>query len=139
MCSETALGAFLESGEVPDSEVSRAIAERRLFPCVFGAALGLEGVEELLDAVCRWAPKPSVGKEFAARVYKIGRDAQGARLTYLKVTGGTLRVKDVLSKQRDGEVWEEKVDQIRFYSGAKFRAAEAAEAGSACSALSRTP
>ena len=133
MCGEEALTGFLESGTVPDEEIRSLIASRKLFPCLFGSALRLDGVAALLDALGQYAPFRSYPAAFGARVYKIARDPQGVRLTYLKVTGGTLRVKDTVSGVReDGTVWEEKVNQIRFYSGAKFRTADEAAAGEVC-------
>ena len=111
-------------------------AERKLFPCWFGSALKLEGVTEFLEGLEQYAPVPACPAEFGARIYKIARDSQGVRLTYLKVTGGTLQVKDLLTNRRPGlpdqQVWEEKADQIRVYSGAKFRTVEEAPAGTVC-------
>jgi predicted RNA-binding protein with PIN domain len=131
---------YLASGELRDETVAALVGERKLFPCIFGAALKLAGVEELLESLRRFAPVPVYGGVFGAKVYKVSRDPQGARLTHLKVTGGTLRVKDLLSGSRNGEDWQEKADQIRIYSGAKFQPAEAAEAGTVCAVtgLSRT-
>ena len=106
--------------------------QRKLFPCCFGAALRLDGVEEFLSVLDRYAPCPVYGDAFAARVYKVGRDQQGKRLTYLKVTGGTLRVKQVLSGGSGEDAWEEKIDQIRIYSGTKFEAVDEVCAGSVC-------
>ena len=133
---EGALNAFLETGSLSDDTLSRLFRERRLFPCFFGAALKTEGVDALMDGIVRFAPRKRYPQEFAARVYKIARDPQGARLTYLKITGGTLRVRSTVTNRREDlppeRVWEEKVNQIRFYSGAKFRAADEAPAGSVC-------
>ena len=142
LCGEEALGEFLDRGAVGDGTLRALIGARKLFPCYFGSALRLEGVDALLAGLERYAPAPRYPEEFGATVYKIARDVLGARLTYLKVTGGALRVKDVLS-HRDGagaEQWEEKVDQIRIYSGAKFRTVEEAGAGTVCAVtgLSRT-
>lgn len=137
MCSETVLERYLETGTVTDADISDMVSRRELFPCFFGAALKLDGVDALLDGLRRYAPIPKYPTEFGARVFKIARDPQGARLTYLKVTGGTLRVKDTIQK---GEQWEEKADQLRLYSGAKFRPIEEAPAGTVCAVtgLSRT-
>ena len=129
--SERALNCFLETGTVPAEETARLIAARQMFPCFFGSALKMEGVEPLLDALARFAPRPEYPEEFGARVYKIARDAQGARLAYLKITGGRLRVRDGV-RHGGPESAEEKVNQIRFYSGAKYRAAEEAAAGCVC-------
>ncbi|MDO4315504.1 MAG: TetM/TetW/TetO/TetS family tetracycline resistance ribosomal protection protein [Oscillospiraceae bacterium] len=144
ICDEAVLERYLETGEVSDGDISRMVGERKLFPCFFGSALKLEGVDEFLKGLERYAPAPSYRLDFGARVFKIARDPQGTRLTYLKVTGGALRVKDVLTNRRPGvaeeQVWEEKADQLRVYSGAKFRPVEEAAAGSvvAVTGLSRT-
>ncbi|WP_297987122.1 translation factor GTPase family protein [uncultured Oscillibacter sp.] len=144
VCDEAVLERYLETGEVPESELTELIRRRQLFPCLFGSALKLEGVDEFLAALERYAPVRPYPPEFGARVFKIARDSQGARLTYLKVTGGTLRVKDLLTNRRPGtaeeRVWSEKADQIRVYSGAKFRPVEEAPAGTvaAVTGLSHT-
>ena len=144
VCDEAVLEQYLENGEVSDGDITAMIAARKLFPCFFGSALKLEGVEEFLAGLERYVPVPSYPAEFGARVFKIARDGQGNRLTYLKVTGGALRVKDVLTNRRPGlaadRTWEEKADQLRIYSGTKFRTAEEAPAGSvvAVTGLSRT-
>jgi ribosomal protection tetracycline resistance protein len=125
MCEEELLEHFLETEEVEEKEISRLIAQRKVFPCFFGSALKLQGVEELLDGIRRFAGNPVYGVEFGAKVYKIARDAQGNRLTYLKITGGSLRVKETLP---DGQ----KADQIRRYSGGKFELVKEATAGMVC-------
>ena len=128
MASEEALSAFLQTGAVPQEELARLTAQRAIFPCLFGSALKLRGVDALLDALGAYLPAPRYPNDFAARVYKISRDPQGARLTWLKVTGGTLNVKTMLR----GADWEEKINQIRLYSGQKFRLVDALPAGGAC-------
>ena len=144
LCDEEVLSAYLERGAVSDGEIAGLIARRRLFPCWFGSALKLEGVEDLLEGLGRYAPRPDYPAAFGARVYKIARDGQGTRLTYLKVTGGTLRVKASLTNRRaelpEDRIWEEKADQLRLYSGAKFRTVEEVPAGTVCAVtgLSRT-
>ncbi|BAK97868.1 putative small GTP-binding protein [Oscillibacter valericigenes Sjm18-20] len=140
LCGEEAMEEYLASGQLKDETVAALVGERKLFPCIFGAALKLVGVEELLESLPRFAPIPAYGDVFGAKVYKISRDSQGARLTHLKVTGGTLRVKDLLSGSRNGEDWQEKADQLRIYSGAKFQPTDAAKAGTVCAVtgLSRT-
>ena len=142
--SEAALEEYLETGQVSEGTLS-ALAQRRLvFPCYFGSALRLDGVDALLDGIARYAPRRDWPKEFGARVYKISRDPQGTRLTWLKVTGGALKVKTLLTNRRAGlpeeQVWEEKADQLRLYSGVKFTAADRVEAGQVCAVagLSRT-
>ena len=137
MCGEAALEEFLETGAVTDGTLRQLVGERALFPCFFGSSLKLEGVKALLEGLERYAPAPAYPAEFGARVYKVSRDAQGARLTHLKVTGGTLRVKDLL--RGPGGAWEEKADQLRIYSGSRFTAVEEAPAGTvaAVTGLSR--
>ncbi|MBQ4075834.1 MAG: TetM/TetW/TetO/TetS family tetracycline resistance ribosomal protection protein [Clostridia bacterium] len=136
MCSEEALNHFLQYGEIPDGVVGRLIARRQLFPCFFGAALKNQGVDTLLDGLIRYTPQMKWPQEFGARVYKIARDAQGARITYMKITGGQLKVRDLITNRRadtpEERVWAEKVSQIRLYSGAKFQAVDSAEAGMVC-------
>ena len=136
VCDEDALERYLEDGALDDGALTALIAKRKLFPCWFGSALKLEGVAEFLQGLARWAPRPAPGPDFAARVFKISRDGQGTRLTWMRLTGGTLRVKDLLS----GPGWEEKADQLRLYSGAKFQPVDQAEAGDvvAVTGLSRT-
>ena len=136
LCDERLLARYLEDGEVPEEELRTLAAKRKLFPCWFGSALRLEGVEEFLLGLLELAPRRDWGAAFGARVYKVSRDGQGTRLTWLKVTGGSLKVKTLLK----GEDWEEKVDQIRLYSGEKYRAVEEVPAGTVCAVtgLSRT-
>ena len=126
VCDEGVLERYLDTGSVTDRDVTAMIRQRKLFPCFFGSALKVEGVDDFLTALARYAPVPDYPADFGARVFKVARDAQGARLTYLKVTGGTLRVKAVLTE--DGE----KADQLRVYSGAKFKTVEEAHAGTVC-------
>lgn len=130
---ETLLSRFLERGRLADGDVAALVAQRRLFPCCFGAALRLSGVDALLEALCRFTKTPRPSAEFGASVFKIARDAQGARLTFLKVTGGMLRAKMPLcGAGASGEQWAEKADQIRIYSGARFSAVEEAGPGTVC-------
>ena len=142
VCDETLLEIFLERGSLSDEQISGLIRERKVFPCFFGSALRLWGVEAFLEGICRFAKGPDYPEEFGARVYKITRDAQGNRLTCLKVTGGCLRVRDILrggSRGEDGD-WEEKVTGLRIYSGEKYEMIQEAPAGTVCAAtgLSRT-
>ena len=125
-CGEEVLEEYLETGTVSDRSIRRSVAQRKLFPCFFGSALHVQGVEELLDGLERYTQTPQYGEEFGAKVYKIARDDQGNRLTYLKITGGTLRVKEVLPDV------EEKVNQIRIYSGAKYELVPSVRAGQVC-------
>ena len=130
LCDEALLENYLETGEVSDGNLRALIGQRKLFPCLFGSALKLRGVEELLRTLDAYAPAPEYPKDFAARVFKISRDPQGNRLTWLKVTGGTLRVRTVLPyKNGKGEPREEKLTQLRRYSGEKFTAPEEISAG----------
>ncbi len=121
--SEAALEEYLSDGALSDGHIRRLIAQRAAFPCFFGAALRQEGVEDFLSALSRWTSEPPRAADFGAQVFKITRDAQGARLTWLKLTGGMLRVKDTLPGSG------EKVEQLRLYSGAKFRPLDAAQPG----------
>lgn len=124
MCSEVMLEKYLETGDVFKEDIIEAIAHRKLFPCYFGSALKVEGVAEFLEGVQGYTKPKIYQKEFGSRVFKITRDNVGNRLTHLKITGGQLQVKDELN--------DEKVNQIRIYSGAKFQAKEKAMAGEIC-------
>ena len=126
VCEEGMLEEYLETGKLGLDSVVRAVRERKVFPCYFGSALRLEGVEELMEGLRTYMASPAYSHEFGAKVYKIARDEQGNRLTYLKVTGGTLHVKDVLPGT------EEKINQIRIYSGVKYEAVQSAAAGRVC-------
>ncbi len=132
LCDERLLDAYLEEGRLETVAVARAVRARKVFPCRFGSALRLEGVDQLLKDLSELTLAPQYPSAFGARVYKIARDAQGVRLTYLKITGGELRVKTPLSGQgRDGR-WEEKADQLRIYSGERYRLTDRVAAGSVC-------
>lgn len=133
MCDEGMLEHFLEAGANETSDIAAMIAERKLFPVYFGSALKNEGVSELLDAMNVYTTEPERGEEFAARVFKIGRDDKGERLTYMKLTGGSLSLKDVLTyKNSQGEEISEKINQIRVYSGAKYDMPDSVSAGCVC-------
>ena len=139
MQSEEAMDAYLENGQVPAGLITAMIARRQVFPCLFGSALKLQGVDELLEALQAYTRQPKAAEEFAARVFKISRDEQGNRLTWLKVTGGSLRVKALLTgEDQDGQSWQEKADQLRVYSGAKFQMVEQAPAGTVCAVTGLT-
>ena len=134
LCDEGLLEGYL-AGRLPDTgDLAALIAQRRLFPCLFGSALKLDGVDALLDALEQYALEPEWAPDFAARVFKISRDERGERLTWLKVTGGTLRARDMVR----GPDWEEKVTQLRLYSGAKFTALDEAPAGTVCAVAGLT-
>ena len=133
MCDEALLETYLQSGAVTDGNIRGLIAGRKLFPCCFGAALKLEGVENLLEILNTFAPRNTYPNQFGAKVYKITRDSQGNRLTWLKVTGGSLSVREALTyTPLQGEPITEKVLQIRLYSGEKFTAAETVPGGALC-------
>ena len=136
--SEEALENFLETGRVEEETIRELIEKRSLFPCYFGSALKLEGVSELLDGLARWLPMRVWPDAFGARIYKITRDAQGNRLTWMKITGGSLKVKTMLTGGQAEEAWEEKVNQIRIYSGEKYELAGEAEAGEVCAVTGLT-
>lgn len=138
MCEESLLDRYLETGTVEESEIRNLIAECKAFPVYFGSALKLEGVEILLDALERYTKEPVYGDAFGAKVYKITRDEQGGRLTHLKVTGGSLKVRTILSGTAEEETWEEKVNQIRLYSGEKFETIQEAFAGTICTVTGLT-
>jgi ribosomal protection tetracycline resistance protein len=126
MCDEIMMEAYLETGHIETTQIKEAARERKIFPCFFGSALKLEGIELLLQGIVKYATIPHYPDEFGAKIFKITRDEQGNRLTHMKLTGGKLKVKDVLTKEN----WEEKVNQIRIYSGQKFQAVNEIEAGS---------
>lgn len=127
-CSEDMMNSYLDSGDIPDGLISSAIADRELFPVYFGSALKLKGVDALLDALGRFTLQPADTQELGAVVYKISADDSGARLTHMKITSGSLRVRSVI----DCGGKPEKVNQIRIYSGAKFTAVDEAPAGTLC-------
>ena len=130
MCDEALLENYLESGTVTPGNIRGLIAKRKLFPCCFGSALKLQGVEDLLELLDTYAPETEYPADFGAKVYKISRDPQGNRLTWLKVTGGSLKVRSVLSYvNQKGETREEKLVQLRLYSAEKFTAPEEIVAG----------
>lgn len=137
VCDEAVLEHYLESGEIQKEEIINLIAKRKVFPCYFGSALKIQGVEEFLRGIETFTRECAYPEEFGARVFKIARDAQGNRLTYLKITGGSLKVKMLLSNEKEAgegkeELWEEKAEQIRIYSGNSFEAVKEAKAGSVC-------
>ena len=138
VCDEDTLAHYLETGEVECPEIKRLIKNRKLFPCWFGSALKLDGVKELLNGLEMYTEMPEYPKAFGAKVFKIAHDNQGARLTYLKVTGGALPVKMVLKGGVCENVWAEKADQLRIYSGGKFRLAEEVTAGGVCTVTGLT-
>lgn len=134
LCSEELMERYLSGEEFTQEELAALVVQRQLFPVYFGSALQVEGVEELLDGIQAYTLEPEWPQDFGARVFKITRDERGERLTWLKVTGDQLRVREVLH----GPDWEEKVNQIRLYSGAKFTAVDVAPAGTVCAVTGLT-
>jgi ribosomal protection tetracycline resistance protein len=136
MCDEIMMEEYLEKGRTGTRQISAAIKERKVFPCFFGSALKLEGIEKFMEGIVKYADIPRYSDEFGAKIFKISRDEQGNRLTHMKLTGGKLKVRDVLT---DG-IWKEKVNQIRICSGEKFEAVSEIDAGSvvAVTGLSKT-
>ena len=130
MCDEALLDTYLETGTITQGNLRELVANRALFPCCFGSGLKLQGIDTLLDILDAYAPIPQYGGDFGARVYKISRDPQGNRLTWLKVTGGALQVRDTITyADETGKTLTEKVLQLRQYSGDKFTAPEQVGAG----------
>lgn len=150
MQSETAMESYLEEGTIPDETIRELIAERALFPCFFGSALKMEGIDEFIAGFEWYVREPEYGGEFGARIYKVSHDSQGNRLTWLKVTGGEFKAKTMLSgtervgadlgesKIGDDGMWHEKADQVRVYSGAKFATVDSVVAGTVCAVTGLT-
>lgn len=134
MCDETVLETYLEEGEISREQTAELIARRKVFPCYFGSALKSQGIREFLEGLETYMKVPDYPETFGAKVYKISRDEKGSRLTHMKITGGRLNVKQVLS----GEDWEEKADQIRIYSGAGFESVKEVSAGAVCAVTGLT-
>ena len=132
LCDERLMDAYLAGEALPDGDIVTAIARRHVFPCWFGSALKLEGVDALLEGLARWTRSAPAGEHFGARVFKVSQDEQGARLTWLRVTGGVLKVKDTLAGGPEGEGWSGKADQLRLYSGAKYTLANEVYPGQVC-------
>ena len=138
LCDENLMDRMLDAGQLQDADLIPAIARRHAFPCWFGAALKLEGVDALLDGLDRYTrPAPAL-EAFGAKVFKVSQDEQGARLTWLRVTGGELKVKAQLTGEADGEPWAEKANQLRLYSGAKYTLTEAIGPGQVCAVTGLT-
>ena len=138
LCDENLMDRMLDAGQLQDADLIPAIARRYVFPCWFGAALKLEGVDALLDGLDRYTrPAPAL-EAFGAKVFKVSQDEQGARLTWLRVTGGELKVKAQLTGEADGEPWAEKANQLRLYSGAKYTLTEAIGPGQVCAVTGLT-
>ena len=138
LCDENLMNRMLDAGQLQDADLIPAIARRHVFPCWFGSALKLEGVDALLDGLDRYTrPAPAL-EAFGAKVFKVSQDEQGARLTWLRVTGGELKVKAQLTGEADGEPWAEKANQLRLYSGVKYTLTEAIGPGQVCAVTGLT-
>lgn len=129
LCDENLLNQYYENNSVNKSDIISCIRDRKIFPCLFGSALKLTGVGEFLDCLYNYTEMPQYGDEFAGKVYKISED-KGQRLTFLKVTGGSLKVKEILASPKNKN--SEKINQIRIYSGDKFTAVDEVSAGTVC-------
>ena len=139
MCSEEAMDEYIETGSIGAERLRDMLRRREIFPCCFGSGLRTEGVAEFLDMLELYARPGDYSEDFSARVYKIARDAQGNRMTFMKVTGGALRVRSLMKySDRDGNAFEEKISQLRIYSGAKYDTAETVLPGQICAALGLT-
>ena len=132
MCEEGLLEEYLETGHISVPSIRNSISNRKIFPCYFGSALRMSGVEGFLDGIVQFTEEPSYPKQFGARIYKITRDPQGMRLTHMKITGGTLSVKETLDLPDALGASGEKVNQIRIYSGGKYQTVQEAEVGTVC-------
>ena len=138
-CCEELMEQFIEAGSLSKESISAAIENRQIFPCFFGSALKMQGVEEFISVLCRYTSGKAYGESFGAKVYKISYDAKGSRLTHMKITGGVLKMRDDMSySDQDGNVVNAKVSSIRFYTGEKFRTSESAEAGMVCAVTGLT-
>lgn len=142
LCDEETLAHYLEHGALPQGVISRLMAQRKLFPCWFGSALKLDGIQELLSGLERFLPQKSYPETFSACVYKVEHPRSEGQITHLKITGGALKIKATLTNARPGlpedQVWEEKVDQLRLYSGDKFQTLDTAPAGFLCAVTGLT-
>ena len=133
-CSEAMMNSFLDDGNIPVDLIIDAVEQRDLFPCCFGSALKLNGVDRLLELIDLYTSPKHYPEQFGAKIYKITQDEQGNRLTHMKITGGTLKVRNLL----EGDGWEEKINQIRIYSGVKFNAVDELPAGCVCAVTGLT-
>ncbi|NLZ82890.1 MAG: translation elongation factor G, partial [Clostridiales bacterium] len=141
ICDESLLEKYLEKGDISTGDIIDLVSKRRIFPCYFGSALKIEGIDTFIDGLGRFAKSPAYPEEFAAKVYKISRDEQGNRITYMKITGGILKVKMALSNSKtdnSSEAWEEKIDQIRIYSGDRYETVDEVKAGAICAVTGLT-
>lgn len=132
LCDEDFMNEYIETADISRSSIVQAIAERKLFPCLFGSALKNEGVDVLISRIAEYAPFCGNKSEFGARVFKISADGGGNRLTHMKITGGSLKTRDIVTTVSAGETFEEKAAQLRVYSGAKYTAVSEAVCGMVC-------
>lgn len=142
VCDEQVMEAYLEGEEISRVQIQKMVRERKLFPCYFGSALKLTGVKGFLEDLKLRIRESSYPESFGAKIYKITRDSQGERLSHMKITGGALKVKSVLSNGKPGEsgegIWQEKVNQIRIYSGEKYTMVSEVKAGTVCAVTGLT-
>lgn len=146
MCEEALMEQFLETGSIEKADIIDAIKARKVFPCYFGSALKLDGVEQFMQDLVAYTKAPVYPERFGAKIFKISRDEQDNRLTFMKITGGNLKIRTTLTnrpdtglqEETDQEIWEEKVNQIRIYSGQKFQVVNELEAGSVCAVTGLT-
>ena len=142
VCDEQVMEQYLDGKEITQEQIREMIRKREIFPCYFGSALKMNGVEEFLEDLKIRMKENDYPEEFGAKVYKITRDPQGERLTHMKITGGSLKVKSVLSngkpREEREEIWQEKANQIRIYSGEKYTMVSEAKAGTICAVTGLT-
>lgn len=136
MCDEYLLNKYFDQGSISSEDIAKSIKARKVFPCYFGSALKLEGVDNFIKGIDLYTKEEVYPNDFGARVYKIARDESGNRLTFMKITGGSIKVKMPISDNKD--TWEEKIDQIRSYSGTKFQNVNELAAGSICAVTGLT-
>ena len=139
MTDENVLEEYMETGNISQETITELIFGRKLFPCYFGAALKLEGVEDLLEGICKYTFETVYSDKFGAKIYKISKDNNGNRLTHMKITGGKLSVKEsIKGSSIDSGEWEEKVNEIRIYSGEKYQPVGSVVAGDVCAVTGLT-
>ncbi|MCR5704331.1 MAG: TetM/TetW/TetO/TetS family tetracycline resistance ribosomal protection protein [Eubacterium sp.] len=132
MCDEGVLDYYMEQGTVSTEMISSLIENRQLFPCYYGSALKNQGVQELIEGICKYTCAPVYEDVFGAKVYKISKDSSGNRLSHMKITGGTLAIRDEIIGVTNGEEWKAKVNDLRIYSGEKYRSVQCVSAGTVC-------
>lgn len=139
VCNENLMEEFLEKGEILQGNIAKAIQYRDVFPCFFGSALKLLGVDKLIKCIENYTVEKKYSPDFGARIYKVTWDNQGNRLTHMKITGGSLKVRELVSGfDKNNNEWQEKVNQIRIYSGEKFTTCDIAERGTVCAVTGLT-